>query len=204
MVSEVQTVSSQMTLGNGRGFIPEETVVAAGPNNTQITYYRPFWRPVLAGSFFAISVFVLSWFLMLGCHVGVANTGMISLGAGAAVWLCVTACVAYFFGGMIASAMTASGMPFSASGSSGSLKGAVIWAASMPLALVIYGFVAQSARLLPALALPQPGMTESAVGNGLVYGAHYGFYWSMFIGVALALIFAIVGGMTGCACRKSS
>lgn len=205
MVSEVETTTSPMAYSHDRGFIPEETVVVSGPNSASVTYYRPFWRPVMAGTFFAFSVFVLSWFLMLGFHVGLDSAGVLSLGVGAAIWLWVTACVAYFFGGMIASAMTSSPMgTLSVSNGSSLLKGAVIWGVSIPLAMIIYGFVARSGQLFPAMSLPHPGITESAVGDKAVVGAHIGFYWSMFIGLALALIFSLVGSVSGCSCRKSS
>src|SRR5205823_3166105 len=114
-------------------------------------YYRPFWRPVVAGTMFAMSVFVLSWYLMLGCHVGINSGGIIDLGGGAAVWLCVTACIAYFFGGAIASAMTASN---ASSLASGCLKGTVLWALSIPLGLIGYSFLARSGSILIDLNLP--------------------------------------------------
>jgi hypothetical protein len=160
-------------------------------------YYRPFWRPVLAGTFFAVSVFALSWYLMLGCHVGINGDGAIELGAGAAVWLWVTSCVAFFFGGMIASAMTSPpsdlmGLP----SGSGWLKGAVIWGLSIPLALITYASVAHSGVLM-ALGLPHAGLSET--GTGVIsLSSAMGFYWSAFIALGLALIFSIVGSVSGC------
>jgi len=207
MVSPTQTDVSAEYVAN-RGFIPEETVVAAGPGNAQITYYRPFWRPVLAGSLFALSVFVLSWFLMLGCHVGITSSGVIALGGGAAVWLWVTACIAFFFGGMIASRMT--GSSTDAYYSSAWLKGAVIWGFSIPLALFLYSWFAQSGGILTAFNFPHAAMSQGALGNAQVTynsatsatGAQLAFYWCTFIGLALALIFSIVGSLSGCAVRN--
>ena len=201
MVSQTQPEASVGMVS--RGFIPEETVIAAGPGNALVTYYRPFWRPVVAGTLFALSVFVLSWFLMLGCHVGILDNGVLALGGGAAVWLWVTACIAFFFGGMIASAMTASpGDTPAASNGSGWLKGAVIWAFSIPLALGIYALLAQSSGLLISLGLPHVGVVETGSPSIAATGARLGYYWAVFIGLALAFIFSIVGSRVGCACRQ--
>jgi hypothetical protein len=204
MVAQTQADVPVGAVVPNRGFIPEETVVATGPGNALVTYYRPFWRPVLAGTLFALSVFALSWFLMLGCHVGITSSGLIALGGGAAVWLWVTACVAYFFGGMIAGAMTGSaGGGTTLSSGSAWLKGAVIWGLSIPLALVLYAFVAQSG-VLTTLGLPAgAAITERATPPAAGMGAHYGFYWSTFICLALALIASIIGSMAGGACRKA-
>jgi len=205
--SNVSTVSTVSTPTFNRGFIPEETVVASGPGAAQITYYRPFWRPVLAGTLVTLSMFVLSWYLMLGCHVGLDNDGTLNLGAGSALWLCVTACVAYFVGGLIANAMTsmpsdsvngAIGVPYG----NASLKGLVIWGLSIPLALVIYSFISQSApHLLGGLLLPHAGIVPSE--NGPNNAPHLGFFWSMFIGLALGLTFAIIGSISASIMARS-
>ena len=202
MVSVVQTDVTESTIVQGRGFLPDETLVAAGPDNSRITYYRPFWRPVVAGSVFVMAVFTLSWFLMLGCHVGIAAGGMVALGLGAAIWLWVTACIAYFFGGLIASAMTAAPRPtLESANGSGWIKGAVLWGFSIPLALVLYALMAQSGSIFvalnPAHVAVVPGGAD-LVGNG----GHFGFYWSAFIGLGLGLVFSIVGSVAGCACRR--
>jgi hypothetical protein len=192
MVSQPATITPDTTTVHNRGFVPEETVVAVAPGNAAVTtYYRPFWRPVIAGTVFTLSVFALSWYLMLGCHVGITGNGVIALGAGAAVWIWITACVAYFFGGAIASAMTMSN-------GSGWLKGAVIWGLSIPAALILYSVVGQSGTLLPALNLPHAGMLESSGMNTVAgAGAHFGFLWSTFIALGLGLIFSIIGSVSG-------
>lgn len=178
-----------------RGFLPEETVVAAGPGGNAITMYRPFWRPVVAGTLFALSVFVLSWYLMLGCHVGIGAGGVVALGIGAAIWLWVTSCIAYFFGGLIASAMTAPANG-AISTSSGWLKGAVLWAFSIPAAIVTYGFAAQNGLLLMDLNMPRADSAATMVTTS-------GYHWAVFIGLGLALIFALIGGAAGCSCRSN-
>jgi len=68
---------------------------------------------------------------------------------------------------------------------------------------VIYAWVLQSGGVLAALKRPHvapvPGGADLATT-----GSHFGFYWSAFIGLALALIFSIVGSMVGCACRRAA
>jgi len=185
-----------------RVFIPEETVVGPGPGTSATLYYKPFWRPVLAGTLFTFSLFVLSWYLMLGLHIGLNDDGTLGLGGGAAVWLCLTACVAYFVGGMIASVMTAGDMQMS-SIISGLLKGAVLWGLSIPLGLVIYGFVydivARADNLVIALNMPHAG----ALANN-VQGTHLGYYWSVFIGLGLGLFFSLIGGVGGLMVRRDN
>ncbi|MGA2442125.1 MAG: hypothetical protein ABSH08_14315 [Tepidisphaeraceae bacterium] len=183
--------------GNDRGLLLEETLSAGGPGHDLAAWrhYRPFWRPVLAGTLFAISVFVLSWYLMLGCHVGITGNGILALGGGAAVWIWVTSCVAFFFGGLIANAV-------SAPRSSGWVTGAAIWGLSVPLALVIFTFVAQGAGVLGSLGLPHATMIQTNGGNGVSVGGGFGFIWAAFITVLCALVLSIVGGIAGCACQK--
>ena len=202
MVTQTNTDVSIPSLSMNRGLIPEETVVAAGPGNTQVVYYRPFWRPVIAGSLFALSVFVLSSYLMFGFHVGITSAGAIALGGGAAVWLWVTACVAFFFGGLIASAMTAA--PVGTNGGSyGSawLKGAVIWGFSIPLSLIILGLLAAGSGLLGSLGLPHIGLAATAQAG--VIEPHLGYYWCVFIGLALSLIFSLIGAVAGASHRTA-
>lgn len=199
MVSpNVQSDVGMHAMGHDRGVIPEETVVAAGPGNVGVkTYYRPFWRPVLAGTLFVLSTFILSWYLMLGFTVGVNTQGMIALGGGAAVWIWVTSCVAYFFGGMIASGMTG----INGTMRSGWLKGAVLWGLSLPLALVLYAFVSQSA-VLESLNPPHAGMIAGTAGTMAGTASHPLFAWAAFIVLGCGLIFSLIGSVSTCACRR--
>jgi hypothetical protein len=197
MVSQ-ETIKTDVppTIGYGhdRGFVTQEMAVVSGPGYGSFAFiYRPFWRPVVGGVLLALSIFVLSWYLMLGCHVGITETGVLALGAGAAIWMWVTACVAFFFGGMVANGISAAHRP-------GWLKGLAVWALSIPLAIVIYGFAAHANGLLGELSLPQTGMAENVAA---VPGtAYFGFYWSVFITLACALIFSVIGGTAGCACNR--
>lgn len=196
MVSQIFQ-SESISIARERGFIPEETVVAEGPGNAGMrTYYRPFWRPVMAGTLFAFSVFVMSWYLMLGFHVGINSAGLIVLGGGAAVWLWVTAFVAYFCGGVIANAMSPSSIR------SSWLKGAVVWGFSIPLAMALYAFIAQSAGLMIGLDLPHP-VIVNVLQTPTSAAADVGFSWVMFIGLAIALVASLMGSSAAsCGCTQ--
>jgi hypothetical protein len=198
MVSENPTAEIPVSVRHNRGFIPDETIVASGVGNLPMTmYYRPFWRPVLAGAVFTLGIFTLSWFLMLGFHIGVTDTGYLELGGGVAVWMCLTSCVAFFLGGMIATGMTAIG----GTSSSGLLKGLLVWGASIPLSLLLYGGIAHSGDLLVGLDLPHAGIIDPNL-NPLVTSAHLGFYWATFLVLGLGLIASCIGSIAGSACGE--
>ena len=176
-----------------RGFFPEETLVGFGAGSPAVTtYYRPFWRPVVAGAILALTLFVLSWYLMLGCHVGITDAGVVSLGAGAAIWLWITSCIAYYCGGLIAGAMT---MP----STNGWLKGPVIWALSIPMALLLDAILIQGGNLIANLYLPHAALAPQAVAMPF---SIFGFVWCVFVGLALGLIFCIMGSVAASADRK--
>jgi hypothetical protein len=185
--------------GVDRGFIPQETVVTSGYRyGAMAVYHMPFWRPVVAGTFFALSIFALSWYLMLGCHVGITDTGVLALGAGAAIWIWITSCVAFFFGGMIASAV-------SVPRSGGWLKGPVIWSLGILLGLVIYAAAANTGGFLAALDLPHAGIIGNINPTDSGMTAHFGFLWAAFITLACGLIFSIIGSAAGaCACASNT
>jgi hypothetical protein len=186
MVTQTSDVSSGSVL-HDRGFVtPESTITAEYRSNRFMFYPAPFWGPVIAGSLFVLSTFVLSWYLMLGCSVGVSDH-VIDLGWGAAIWMWVTSGVAFFAGGMIANMI-------SAPRGFGWLKGAAIWALSIPLGLVAYSFVTGTG-VFALLGLPHPGMVNLAGGFGLT--VHYSFMWAVFITLAVGLIFSAVGSMIG-------
>ena len=102
MVSS-QNTSTEVAAGTlpvDRGFVREEASLVAWPtrNGVMAGYPTYFWGSVVAGTMLMLSLFVLSYFLMLGCHVGVAADQSVSFGGGSAVWMFITGCVAYFFG----------------------------------------------------------------------------------------------------------
>src|SRR5690349_18877747 len=134
-----------------RGFITEETTSAAAPlaGYSEISptfrHSHRFWPSVIAGSLVTISVFVLSMALMLGCGVGVSSTShLLSFGWGAAIWIIITSCIAYFFGGMVSGSMDSAGC-------FASTRGFTLWGLSVPLVMVIGAFVAGGAGLLYGL-----------------------------------------------------
>ncbi len=176
-----------------RGFVVEETLVTGVPRFR--ASYSPYWRPVIAGALFALSLFVFSWYLMLGCHVGVDKDGTIDPGAGAAVWMCVTACVAFLAAGLTSSAISLPrGM--------GVVKGIGIWALSLPLAAVLYSLAARGGDLLGGLTLPRASVISTATGNNLGMIANYGYFWAVVIALACGFVFSIIGSTAGCAAMK--
>lgn len=194
--------SSEEVIGvirSDRGFVPAEapTVPAPGVSPQYLrmplasqTYY--FWGAVIAGSLLTLSVFVLSWLLMLGCHVGVTRAGLLSMGAGAAWWTMITSCIAFFFGGSIAAHIS---RPMG----SGWLKGAAVWALSIPLALCICAILSTASGLLATSTAPHVNIVESAnnlraVSGQIVYtGISFGAIWTGFWTLLAGLVFSIIG-----------
>lgn len=189
MVSSMNPAPSQIDspVRHDRGFVVvEEGMISAEPGMMQspMAYRsRHFWGPVIAGALFALSLFVLSATLMFGCHVGVTSAGAIMLGGGAAVWMVVTACIAYFIGGMIAGSTTPSRM-------SGWLRGAALWGLSIPLAMAICGLASAGTSMwFPATTHWIAG-TQNFAGEAMV---SFGFMWSAFFTLLGGLIFALAG-----------
>jgi hypothetical protein len=155
---------------------------------------------VIAGSLMVISLFVLSWFLMLGCHVGVDNSGFMHLGAGAGVWLCITSCIAFYLGGASAAALSPSYHRNWA-------LGAAVWSLAIPLALVIAGFISGNGEL-SRLSLPHTNTMNTLASSSLTnnytgtnnFG--FGFVWTTFIALGLGLLTAIMGGISAHPMRK--
>ena len=201
MVSSQNPTSSTVTesvmgvMRSDRGFIPpeaESTAISAYPSLRYATRGPSFWGGVIAGSLFALSVFVLSWFLMLGCHVGVTQGGLLSMGAGAAWWIIITSCIAFYFGGALANYVS---RPLDAEW----VKGATVWGLSIPLALCICGIVAAGSGLLGGLVAPHVNVIESAStlgatgGHAAYAGVSFGAIWTGFWTLLLGLIFSTFG-----------
>jgi hypothetical protein len=179
-----------------RGFVTEVTETTAAPAGVamptpgwsypQSTY---FWGSVIAGTLFVVSLFVLSWFLMLGCHVGVTQGGMLSMGWGTAIWLCITSAIAFYFGGAIANNIS---RPLG----TGWLKGATVWGLSIPLALCIWGLAAAGSGLLVGSMAPHVNIVANAGAAGgaaTAVGVSFGAIWTAFIMLIVGLIFSIIG-----------
>ena len=197
----VTTSVSQGTVGTDRGFVPGDATTTA-PSYRSATdsaaaahypYPTYFWGAVVAGTLFVMSLFALSYFLMLGCHVGVTHSGTLALGWGAAIWIVVTSCVAYYCGGLIANQIS---RPLG----SGWLKGAAVWGLSIPLGALVLAIIAGGTGLLAGLTIPQTGVNAvnnaQTVANNLqpsVAGLNFGYVWTAFITLLAGLIFSVVG-----------
>lgn len=187
-------VANPAVTASDRGILVEEVVspsyTAAG---LRYGYPHYFWGAVVAGTLFVLSLFALSYFLMLGCHVGVTSSGTLALGWGSAVWIVITSCIAYYIGGAIANMV-------SHSMGSGWLRGAAVWGLSVPLAAVILAVIAGGTGLLTGLTIPQTGINAvnnaQTVANNLqpsVVGLNFGFVWTAFIALICGLIFSVLG-----------
>ncbi|HEX4125179.1 MAG TPA: hypothetical protein VHY37_10675 [Tepidisphaeraceae bacterium] len=188
MVTQVSTdAATGATTIRDRGFVADQPALAAEYRSRFLFYPAPFWGPVIAGTLFALSTFVFSWYLMIGCTVGVGADHAFDLGWGAAVWMWVTSAIAFGVGGAIASMI-------SAPRNFGWLKGAAIWGLSIPLGLVAYSFVAGS-ELMNSLGLPHIGLMHEA-GTMVATVAHYDFAWAAFVTLGIGLIFACFGSMS--------
>jgi hypothetical protein len=178
------------TLPVDRGFVRQEASSAAWPTRAGAIDAFPtyFWGSVVAGTMLVLSLFVLSYFLMLGCHVGVAADQSVSLGVGSGVWMFITGCVAYFFGGMLSNCIS---RPVY----SGFVKGATIWGLSIPLALLIAAILAGGTGILTGLNSPlivsnaSASMSTAAVRHVI----NYGVIWTTFLTLAAGLICSIIG-----------
>jgi hypothetical protein len=157
--------------------------------------YQHFWGPVIAGTLVTISVFVLSLALMFGCSVGVYNPSKtLSLGGGAAVWICITSAIAYYLGGMVSSTLAAPTRI-------GWIRGFSLWGLSVPLITIIGAFVASGAGLAYGLntahlteqVTNQTGVAHLHAGNLFV---NYGGAWTVFIALLIGVFCAIFGAIS--------
>lgn len=203
-------VSPQNSTGSGlapevirdRGFVAETVATAASPTYSpavadvpQYSSPRYFWGSVVAGAVLVYSIFCLSYLLMLGCHVGVGSSGMLSLGWGAAIWFIVTSCVAYYFGGMLSNCI-------SSPVNGGLAKGATVWGLSIPLALLISAVIAGGSGLFAGLNMPHfqetvvttAGNAQQVATNLQPHlGPNFGFICTAFIALLGGLLFSLFG-----------
>ena len=183
-----------------RGFIAEETTSSVAPLtgysgiSSTVGHDHHFWGSVIAGSLVTISVFVLSMALMLGCGVGVSNSShLLSFGWGAAIWIIITSCVAYFFGGMVSGSIDTRGCY-------SSTRAFALWGLSIPLVMVIGAFVAGGAGLLYGLnsahlteqVTNQTGAAYLQQGNLFI---NYGGAWTAFLSILGGLCFSVIGAL---------
>ena len=192
------------TVLNDRGFVPAESSVPITSTDIRTRYYpESFWRPVIAGSLMVLSIFALSWYLMLGCHVGTDANGYVDLGVGAAIWMCVTSCIAFYIGGAAASAIFPNRVH-------NWTMGGAVWSLTIPLGLLILGLILGNGGLLNHFNLVHFGTlssgTSDIVGNTSNSVAHsnFGFYWTGFIFLGLGLISSLFGSYSGSTVRNEA
>ena len=183
--------------GTDRGFVQEvdQPILQSDVRSGVVGNVQPFWRSVIAGSLFVISLFVLSWYLMLGCHVGVDDNGLMHLGWGAGIWMCVTSFIAFYIGGAISSSL-------SYVRDRNWVLGATIWGLCIPLAMVIFSFASGNGQLLSHLNVSHAGnvgLQSSSLYNGT--GSTFGYYWAVFIALGLGIIASIIGSLSGSAMK---
>ena len=189
---------------NDRGMLDDRTVAvsrSAYAYSLEAPKYTSFWGSVIAGTLLAAGILVMSYALMFGCGVGVYRSGTVSLGWGAAIWIIITACIAYFFGGMFASCLSASGPE------SGAFRGLSVWGLSIPLGMVVASIVAMAAGTaygtptLPDVHQAVLQTASNANAPNLSYQGGlwvpFGGAWTVFLSLILGLFCAWIGGTMG-------
>lgn len=158
-------------------------------------YHYYFWGSVISGFVAAFALGVTSLALMFGCHVGAYSNGALAFGWGAAIWLCVTSCICYYFGGWIASRF------FSPSGQ-GWLRGLTMWGLSVPLLLILVAMLSAGGGLAYGAATHTvtqlTNVTNAAhlSANGDLFMS-FGGAWTVFVMLICGLVFSLIGGSTG-------
>ncbi len=160
-----------------RSVIEEKIVPSVG---TDLSVPAPsFWGSIAAGTMVVLGIVALSDILMFCSHVGVYRDG-------AAMWMIITACVAYYAGGLVASRLSLNGTW---------LQGVVLWGLSIPLSLLIIAGVTEAAKIAFANTTE---MTAQIIHSSGIAGG-----WVAFISVALGLAFAVLGSTAGaCVCGQ--
>jgi hypothetical protein len=154
-----------------------------------------FGGSIIAGSLVAISISLLSYALMFGCRVGVYNaTGAVAMSWGAGIWICVTAAIALYVGGMVASNL---GRPYGL----GWAYGLSVWGLTVPLSFVLAAVISMGAGIAYGMTTTAAvaGTAARAYGPGHLFTVIQlptGLAWTLFISLALGLIFGILGGMS--------
>jgi hypothetical protein len=183
-----------------RGFVTRETVVASSIDSSGLEYPLPsFWGSVIAGAVVALSIGILSECLMFGCHVGVTAYGALNFGAGAAIWMIVTACVAYIIGGMVTGQLSLHG---------GWLRGLTMWGFSIPLLLLITAIISGGAGLAYShfthvTEQIANGSGATTLSNGNLY-VNFASAWIGFVCLGCGLIFALIGSSLSAGCATKN
>jgi hypothetical protein len=168
---------SLITSGTVRHAVRTQRIIPARERESPVPA-PSFWGSIAAGTMVVLGICALSDLLMLSGPVGVYRDG-------AAVWMMITACVAYYGGGLVASRLSLNGTW---------LQGVVLWGLSIPLSLLVVAGVAEAAGIASGQSTE---MTAQMINGSGTAGA-----WAVFISVALGLAFAVLGSTAGaCACN---
>jgi hypothetical protein len=186
VVTDDRGIREQSTYGYGAAYTPGHVPSLVGR-------YHSFWGSVVAGTVAAISLSVLSYALMFAVGISQNNpTGNPDFGWGAVIWSALTAAIAFFIGGLVASVL----MPLDRHGW---VHGFTVWALSVPVTLVLTSFVAMGV----ALTYGPYGGSPAATGHvrigfmPTIIQLSSGAAWMLFISLASGLLFAIFGGLAG-------
>ena len=179
-----------------RGFVAQESVIAGASGPIDAGLPLPsFWGSVIAGTVVAMAIGSISGAFMLACHVGTTENGFVSFGPGAGAWIVITACVAYFIGGNVASRLSLAG---------GWLRGLIVWALSLPLSMLIAAFAAGGAGLAYAHTTHMAEQFTNNTGAATLYAGNmyinFAAAWVVFASMLCGLVFSIVGASVGCGC----
>jgi hypothetical protein len=169
---------SLITSGTVRHAVRTQRIIAARERESPVPA-PSFWGSIAAGTMVVLGICALSDLLMFSGHVGVYRDG-------AAIWMMITACVAYYGGGLVASRLSLNGTWF---------HGLVLWGFSIPLSLLVVTGITEAAGIANGHSIE---MTAQIInGSGTAGG------WAAFISVALGLAFAVLGSTAGaCVCGQ--
>jgi hypothetical protein len=181
------------------------------------------WGPIFGGLFAALATLItLSVLgLAIGLSVFETNDPLGNIGLGAGIWGAVTALIAFFVGGWVASRTAAFSGP-----TSGILTGAMVWFVAIPLLIYLIGggigaltgTALQAASIPGALDLPitpDPAVPAPGTAPEGAEGAQPALptteeaaeraaqtAWSILLSLGLAALASILGGFAGARSRN--
>jgi hypothetical protein len=153
------------------------------------------WRAVWAGLFMIAGVQIVMQLFGIAIGVSALNPTQralegVSLWQG--IWSIVSTLSAFFFGGWVASAMTAPSRR-----SDGVLMGTVLWAFATTLGIILV-----SSGLFGAIGIGRNLMAPPRAGQSGLAELHsaytIGAAWATFATILLSLLCTVVGGVVGC------
>jgi len=182
MVSQNISSSATDVAAVNRGFVTD-TIVTPRQNLSEsylvsassfhATVLPHFWRSVIAGTLTFMTIEMLSNALMFACRVGIDHQGGLSFGWGAAIWIVIGSCVAYFFGGWAATCV-------GERSDVGWVRGLGIWALSLPLTTLFAAIVFAAVGI--AYGPNTAHMTEYLANNSQALQMHQGNIFVSFAG----------------------